>query len=150
MTERTEPVSPGRYKLYAAIVFICAVYFVYVGASNPPGLNVSPWVMYVLALTWFAVCARLIEMSRGNPGRGTWVGFICCAGLGVSLASIPFAGHPEACSASTSIGFVSSDFPGGINLCQGVFGAAGFFLITIAIAIAWRWIASRFGNKSAY
>ena len=106
--------------------------------------------MYVLALTWLAVGARLIEMSRGNPGRGTWVGFICCAGLGVSLASIPFAGHPEACSTSTSLGFVSSSFLGGINFCQGLFGAAGFFLIAMAIAIAWRWIASRFRKKSSY
>ena len=149
----TEPISPSRYRLVGAVVFLCAVYFIYVGASHPPGLNASPWVMYVLALTWFAVGARLIEMSRGNPGRGTWIGFICCAGLGVALASIPFAGHPEACQTTTSIGFVGSDFLGlidDINFCQGLFGAAGFFLIVMAIAIAWRWIASRFSNKSSY
>lgn len=148
-----EPISTSRYRLFGAVVFLCAVYFIYVGASHPPGLNAPAWVMYVLALTWFAVSARLIEMSRGNPGRGTWVGFICCAGLGVALASIPFAGHPEACHTTTSLGFVASSTLGvidGINFCQGLFGAAGFFLIAIAIVIAGRWIASRFGNRSSY
>ena len=151
--EMTELPSPTRCRLYAAIVFICAVYFVYVGASKPPGLNASPWVMYVLALTWFAVSARLIEMSRGNPGRGTWVGFIFCAGMGVVFASIPFDGHPEACHTTSSIGLVGSNSLGvidGINFCQGLFGAVGFLFIALAMAIAWQWIASRFGNKSSY
>lgn len=141
-----EPVapSPARLKLFSAVLFICAVWFVYVGATRPPGLNASPWVMYVLAVTWFAVGIRLLEMARGNPGRGNWIGFICCAGMGAVFSSIPFDGHPEACHSSSSFGFVSSSLLGDIHLCQGAFGAIGFFLIVIALVIAWRSIASRF------
>jgi hypothetical protein len=100
--------------------------------------------MYVLAVTWFAVGIRLLEMARGNPGRGNWIGFICCAGMGAVFSSIPFDGHPEACHSSSSFGFVSSSLLGDIHLCQGAFGAIGFFLIVIALVIAWRSIASRF------
>lgn len=132
---------------------ICAVYFVYVGATKPPGLSTSPWVMYVLAVTWFAVGVRLLEMSMGNPGRGTWIGFIACAGMGLTFASIPFDGHPEACHGGISLASVGINSAGsipGINFCQGVFGAVGVLMILVAIMIVWRSIASRFRKKSYY
>ncbi len=109
--------------------------------------------MYVLAVTWFAVGARLIEMSTANPSRGTWIGFIACAGMGAVFASVPFDGHPEACHSSTSLGLLGSNslgLMGGINLCQGVFGAGGFLLIAVAIGIAKGWLTSRFGKKRSY
>ena len=115
-----EPISPARHRLFGAVFMICAGYFVYVGATKPPGLNASPWVMYVLAVTWFAVGVRLLEMSMRNPGRGTWIGFIACAGLGLTFASIPFDGHPEACSGGVSvasIGINSAGLISGINFC---------------------------------
>jgi len=141
----TEPVPRERYKLIAAACFACGVFMVYLAASHPPGLLVPGWVMYPFALVWFATAARLIEMSSGNPGRGNWFAFIFCAGFGVSFASIPWDGHPEACHGS--LGFeafgVTSSGSGGSNLCQRSFGAIGFILIALAIVIAWRWIASR-------
>ena len=148
-----EPISPARYRFFGAVLMLCAVYFVYVGASRPPGLNSSPWVMYVLAVTWFAVGVRLLELSRGNPGRGTWIGFIACAGMGLALVSIPFDGHPEACHGGISLGPFVIDSPRwmhGSNFCQGVFGAGGLLFIVFALIIAWRAIASRFRKKSYY
>lgn len=132
---------------------ICAVYFAYVGATKPPGLNASPWAIYVMAVTWFAVGVRLFEMSMGNPGRGTWIGFIACAGLGLTFVSIPFDGHPEACQGGISLASVGINSAGlipGINFCQGVFGAVGVLMILVAIMIVWRSIASRFRRKSYY
>jgi hypothetical protein len=143
--EMAEPISPGRYKLYAGVCFACGVYMVYAAASHSTRLLVPPWVMYPFALVWFAAAARLIEMSSGNPGRGNWFAFIFCAGFGVALASIPWDGHPEACHSSFGFGGfgVSSSGSAGSSLCQRAFGAIGFVLIALATVIAWRWIASR-------
>jgi hypothetical protein len=148
-----EQIPRSRYPLVALLCLGIALYIFYEGARNAPGLNSPPWVMYALALVWFAASARLVEMSLGNPGRGEWVAFIFCAGVGAAFASVPWDGHPEACSGGFSVALVGSNalgLIGGTNFCQRFFGAAGFFLIFLAIVIAWRWIVSRFGKKPSY
>jgi hypothetical protein len=129
------------------------LYLLYVGAMQPPGLTSPPWVMYAFALVWLATSARLIEMSMGNPGRGGWYAFIFCVCFGAGFASVPWDGHPEACHSSISVGMVGSNSMGlldGVNFCQHLFGAVGFLLLFLALVIAWRWIASRFGKKQSY
>jgi hypothetical protein len=145
-----EAISPLRYKLFGAACLACGIYMVYLAASQSSRLMVPAWVMYPLALVWFAAAARLIEMSSGTTGRGNWFAFIFCAGIGVAFASIPWDGHPEACHSSFAFGGfgVSSSGSAGSNLCQRTFGAIGFLLIALSIVIAWRWTAARLRSSA--
>ena len=148
-----QQIPPSRYPQVALLLIVCGLYIFWVGATKPPGLNGPPWVMYAIALVFIAGAGRLIEMSLGNPGRGDWFGFIFCAGMGAAFVSIPFDGHPEACHSGIGVGIAginSLGLLGGSNLCQKVFGAAGFLFLFIALVIAWRWIVSRFGKKPSY
>jgi hypothetical protein len=76
------PPSRRSYLLSAIGMIALGIAMVYVGFARPMGTNMPSGAFYLLALFFFALAAKLLELGSKHPGEGLWPIAIALGALG--------------------------------------------------------------------